>query len=165
MRIAPGVMTTIVSFENNFDIINFSMKVLLFFKEILAKNKIRDFNYGIYGIIKVPSTKLFPATGDNNRLYVDLHSKRIYYWDRGAYQIASPDIVEQGSNPISEAFSYGGIVATVALLPTEGIRIGDVYIVEQDEGHEQNSAYVWSGTQWIEIGGDMEHLVAICGLN
>lgn len=30
---------------------------------------------------------------------------------------------------------------------------------------EQNSAYVWSGTQWIEIGGDMEHLVAISWAN
>lgn len=116
-------------------------------------------------ILKFPARSTFPATGDNNRLYIDLHSKRIYYWDHGAYQIASPDIVEQGSNPISEAFSYAGIVATVADLPTEGIRIGDVYIVEQDEGHEQNSAYVWSGTQWIEIGGDMEHLVAISWAN
>ena len=91
-------------------------------------------------ILKFPARSTFPATGDNNRLYIDLHSKRIYYWDHGAYQIASPDIVEQGSNPISEAFSYAGIVPTVADLPTEGIRIGDVYIVEQDEGHEQNSA-------------------------
>ena len=101
--------------------------------------------------LKFPARSTFPATGDNNRLYVDLQSKKIYYWDRGAYQIASPDIVEQGSNPISEALSFAGIVATVADLPAKGDRIGDVYIVEPDEGHEQNSSYVWSGTRWIKI--------------
>ena len=111
-------------------------------------------------VLKFPARSTFPATGDNNRLYVDLQSKRIYYWDQGAYQIASPNIVEQGSNPISEAFSFAGIVPTVADLPTEGNSIGDVYIVEQDEDHEQDSAYVWSGTKWIEIGGYMEHIVA-----
>lgn len=53
---------------------------------------------------------------------------------------------------ISTVFNYKGTVDTYANLPSQDQVTGDVYIVTNGEGAEDNQEYVWDGTAWEALG-------------
>lgn len=53
---------------------------------------------------------------------------------------------------ISTVFNYKGTVDVYANLPSEDQVTGDVYIVTNGEGAEDNQEYVWDGTAWEALG-------------
>lgn len=53
---------------------------------------------------------------------------------------------------ISTVFNYKGTVDTYANLPSSDQVTGDVYIVTNGEGAEDNQEYVWDGTAWEALG-------------
>ena len=53
---------------------------------------------------------------------------------------------------ISTVFNYKGTVDTYANLPSQDQVTGDVYIVTNGEGGEDNQEYVWNGTAWEAFG-------------
>ena len=53
---------------------------------------------------------------------------------------------------ISTVFNYKGTVDTYANLPSSNQVTGDVYIVTNGEGAEDNQEYVWNGTAWEALG-------------
>lgn len=53
---------------------------------------------------------------------------------------------------ISTVFNYKGTVDTYVNLPSQDQVTGDVYIVTNGEGTEDNQEYVWDGTAWEALG-------------
>lgn len=53
---------------------------------------------------------------------------------------------------ISTVFNYKGTVDTYANLPSQNQVTGDVYVVTNGEGAEDNQEYVWDGTAWEALG-------------
>ena len=53
---------------------------------------------------------------------------------------------------ISTVFNYKGTVDVYANLPSEDQVTGDVYIVTNGEGAEDNQEYVWDGKAWEALG-------------
>lgn len=53
---------------------------------------------------------------------------------------------------ISTVFNYKGTVDTYANLPSQDQVTGDVYIVTNGEGGEDNQEYVWNGAAWEAFG-------------
>ena len=52
---------------------------------------------------------------------------------------------------VASAFTYKGVKATKAELPSEGNKTGDVWHVTADAGE-----YAWDGTKWEALGGNID---------
>lgn len=52
---------------------------------------------------------------------------------------------------LTSAFVYKGVKATVAELPEDSNKVGDIWHVTED-----NNEYAWNGTAWEPMGGDMD---------
>lgn len=63
-------------------------------------------------------------------------------------------IKEQIGDKVSTAYVYKGSVAAEEDLPTEGLRVGDVYNIESESSYGDAGVNVaWNGSEWDSLGG------------
>lgn len=64
---------------------------------------------------------------------------------------AKSELQQKIDAAVASAFTYKGVKATKAELPSDGNKVGDVWHVTADAGE-----YAWDGTKWEALGGNID---------